>query len=136
MQHIEEVEIDDAEGTAWATTPSAVKLLRSTPKEVDGSSIAVSADYLMESAKTLAGYPLASSNVVPSTLGTGTDESALIFGNWSDLILGYWSAFDLLVNPYESTAYSKGNVQVRGMLTMDVAVRHAESFCASQFTTA
>lgn len=72
------------------------------------------------------------SSLVPSdgTKGAGTDLSSLIYGNWSDLLIGYWSAFDLLVNPYESNAYSKGNVQVRGMLTCDVAVRHAESFAA------
>ena len=69
-------------------------------------------------------------DTVPSNLtkGTGTNLSALFYGNWSDLLLGYWSEFDLLVNPYESTAYSKGNVQVRGMATMDVTVRHPESF--------
>ena len=61
--------------------------------------------------------------------------SALIYGNWSDLLLGYWSAFDLLVNPYESTAYSKGNVQIRGMLTMDVQVRQPASFAAIQDLT-
>jgi hypothetical protein len=62
-------------------------------------------------------------------------DGILIFGKWSDLILGYWSVFDLLVNPYESTAYSKGNVQVRGIITADVAVRHVESFAASTDVT-
>ena len=82
-------------------------------------------------AGTLAGYPLAISNLVPSniTKGAGVNLSALIFGNWSsDLLIGYWSAFDLLVNPYESTAYTKGNVQIRGMLTADIKLRHPESF--------
>jgi HK97 family phage major capsid protein len=64
------------------------------------------------------------------TKGSGTGLSALVYGNWADLLLGYWSEFDLLVNPYEGVAYSKGNVQVRGMVTMDVAVRHPESFAA------
>lgn len=68
------------------------------------------------------------SNLVPTDLGAGNDEHGFIYGDWSDLIIGYWSAFDLLVNPYESTAYSKGNVQVRAMLTCDMAVRHPESF--------
>ena len=79
---------------------------------------------------TLAGYPLAVSNLVPSniTKGAGTNLSALIFGDWSQLLIGYWSAFDLLVNPYESTAYSKGNVQIRGMLTADIKLRHPEGF--------
>jgi HK97 family phage major capsid protein len=82
-------------------------------------------------ANTLAGYPMAMSNLVPSNIVKGTSGatlSALIFGNWADLLIGYWSAFDLLVNPYESTAYSKGNVQVRGMLTADIKLRHPESF--------
>ena len=35
-----------------------------------------------------------------------------------------------VVNPYESTAYAKGNVQIRGMLTMDVQVRQPASFAA------
>lgn len=74
-----------------------------------------------------------SSNVPANlTKGTGTNLSAIIYGNWSDLLIGYWSAFDLLVNPYESTAYSKGNVSVRAMLTADVAVRYAESFAATK----
>lgn len=84
------------------------------------------------------GGTLAISNNVPNTLtkGTGTNLSALIYGNWSDLLLGYWSEFDLLVNPYEAAAYSKGNVQVRGMVTMDVAVRYAQSFAAIKDITA
>jgi HK97 family phage major capsid protein len=71
------------------------------------------------------------SDVVPSNITKGTSVgllSALIYGNWSDLLVGYWSEFDLLVNPYEGVAYSKGNVQVRGMITMDVTVRHPKSF--------
>ena len=48
------------------------------------------------------------------------------------MLSGYWSAFDLLVNPYESAAYAKGNVQVRAMMTCDIAVRYAESFSAAK----
>lgn len=74
-----------------------------------------------------------SSNVPSNTTkGTGTNLSSLIYGNWADLLIGYWSAFDLLVNPYEATAYPKGNVSVRAMLTADVAVRYVESFSAAK----
>jgi len=62
--------------------------------------------------------------------GVSPASSPLIFGNWSDLLIGYWSAFEILVNPYEATAYQKGNVSVRGLLTCDVAVRHPASFTA------
>lgn len=74
-----------------------------------------------------------SSNVPANlTKGNASNLSALIYGNWSDLLIGYWSAFDLLVNPYEATAYTKGNVQVRAMLTADIATRYVESFAAAK----
>lgn len=72
------------------------------------------------------------SNIVPSNLtkGTGTNLSALIYGNWADLLIGLWSELDILVNPYESAAYAKGNVQIRAMMTCDIAVRQPASFAA------
>lgn len=78
------------------------------------------------------GANVAYSNIVPGNLskGTGNNLSAVIYGNWSDLLIGVWSELDILVNPYESTAYSKGNVSIRAMMTVDVAVRHPESFAA------
>jgi len=71
-------------------------------------------------------------NNVPSNLtkGTGTGLSPVFYGNWSDLLIGVWSELDILVNPYEATAYAKGNVQIRAMMTLDLAVRHPESFAA------
>lgn len=114
----------DIGALAWATNPQAVKVMRGTLKETGDAG----AGYIMERPRELAGYALASSNVVGA--GTSPDTAPLIFGNWSDLLIGYWSAFEILVNPYESTAYAKGNVQVRGIITADVAVRHPESFTA------
>jgi hypothetical protein len=55
-------------------------------------------------------------------------EGTVIFGAWSQLLIGYWSGLDILVNPYETTAYARGRVLVRAMRDVDVAVRHAESF--------
>lgn len=52
----------------------------------------------------------------------------LLFGDWSELLIGIWSEIDILVNPFESTAYSKGNIQIRAMSTADVALRHAAAF--------
>ncbi len=134
LEVIESRENDNAEGTGFVTTPAWVKCLRSTPKATavlieEGPAEPVSADFLMDGPRELAGYPLLSSNLVPKTLGGGSNH-ALIFGAWADLILGYWGELEILVNPYESAAYSKGNVQVRGIVSMDVAVRHPESFCA------
>jgi HK97 family phage major capsid protein len=93
-----------------------------------------SSNYIMSpGASSLADYKFVMSNLVPSNLvkgGSGAVCSALIFGNWSDLIIGYWSAFDVLVNPYSEAAYTKGNVLVRAMATCDCAVRQVKSFAA------
>lgn len=112
---------------AFLTNGKAVKKMRGTVRVATTDSVMI-----LEGPDTLAGYPLLSTNLVPSdgAKGTGTLLSSLIFGNWSELLIGYWSEFDLLVNPYEATAYSKGNVQVRGMITMDIKLRHPESFAA------
>jgi HK97 family phage major capsid protein len=132
---IEAVELDNADGgrLGWATNPSLVRKLRSTLK-VTGDA---GAGFLMDDSATLAGYALASSNLVPSAHTNSPAEltSTLIYGDWSSLMLGYWSSFEILVNPYEATAYSKGNVQVRGMITADVDLRHDESFCVAETVT-
>lgn len=77
------------------------------------------------------GYRAEFSNNVPSNLTKGTSASkcsAVIFGNWADLLIGEWGVLEILPNPYASGAYEAGAVQVRAMQTIDVAVRHAESF--------
>ena len=52
----------------------------------------------------------------------------MVFGAWENLLLGSWSGVDLLVNPYEGAAYSRGRVLIRAMRDVDVAVRHPEAF--------
>ena len=112
------VEENDSAVTGFALRPTVKNKLRAAPRSDLGGD-----GFAMENDRVLAGYPAVSSTQLPS--------GAIVAGNWSDLIIGYWSAFDLLVNPYASDAYSKGNIQVRAMLTADVAVRHVESFAAS-----
>lgn len=80
----------------------------------------------------LNGYQAAVTNAVPGniTKGTGTNLSAIIFGNFADLIIGMWGGLDLQVDPY--SAGDSGAVIVRAFQDVDVAVRHAESFAAMQ----
>jgi len=55
-------------------------------------------------------------------------DNLLIGGDFSQIIQGTWSAVEVLVNPYMESAYKKGNVALRIILTMDVAIRHPEAF--------
>lgn len=76
----------------------------------------------------LNGYSCGVSNMVPSNLtaGTGTGLSALIYGNWSDLVFAFWSGMDVLVDPY--TGGTAGTVRIVVLQDVDVNVRHPESF--------
>jgi HK97 family phage major capsid protein len=60
----------------------------------------------------------------------------IVFGNFADLILGFWSELDVLVNPYAESAYSVGNVQIRAAMTLDIQKRHPLSFCWMSVTGA
>ncbi|MES2101672.1 MAG: phage major capsid protein [Pseudomonadota bacterium] len=84
------------------------------------------AGYLMEGGR-MADLPVYFSNQVAEKTGT-PNTGRLIAGDWSQVMLGIWSELDILVNPFSETAYTKGNVLVRAMSTVDVAVRHPEAF--------
>ena len=62
------------------------------------------------------------------TKGSGTNLSAIVYGNFSDLLIGMFGQLEILVDPY--TYFAKGTVGVRALQSIDIAVRHAESFAA------
>lgn len=57
-------------------------------------------NYLMAMDNTINGYQAGVSNLVPANLtkGTGTDLSAGIFGDFSQLIMGQWGFYDITVD--------------------------------------
>ncbi|NJK40578.1 MAG: phage major capsid protein [Acaryochloridaceae cyanobacterium SU_2_1] len=59
--------------------------------------------------------------------GTGTNLSAILFGNWADVLIGEWGVMEILPNPY-GAGYNSGALDIRVMQTVDVAIRHPESF--------
>lgn len=88
------------------------------------------AGYLLEGGK-VADLPAYFTNQVPEKTGT-PNTGRVIAGDWSQVMLGIWSEIDLLVNPYAEGPYSKGNVLVRAMSTVDIAVRHPEAFVVAE----
>lgn len=121
LQMIEQVEIDNAlsPSHAWLTTPQGKAKLAGTLK-VSGDA---GAGFLYAD-RMMAGYPLLSTNQVPAN----SDAQGIIFGDWSQVILGVWSELDILVNPYATDTYARGGVQIRAMATCDIGIRHIESF--------
>lgn len=79
----------------------------------------------------LNGYNAYVTNQVPSTLTKGTSTakcSAILFGNWSDLLIGMWGGLDVMVDPY--TGSKSGRIRIVMFQDCDLAVRHPESFAA------
>ena len=62
------------------------------------------------------------------TKGSGSNLSAILYGNFADLIIGMWGALEVEVDPY--SAFQSGTVGVRAMQAIDIGVRHPESFAA------
>jgi HK97 family phage major capsid protein len=80
-------------------------------------------------AQPLNGYPCHISNQVPGNLSKGATTgtlSAMLFGNWADLVLAFWSGMDVIVDPY--TGSSAGTLRIVVLQDVDVNIRHAESF--------
>ena len=67
---------------------------------------------------------------MPSNLtkGTGSNLSAVLFGNWADLVIGQWGTLDLMVDPYSNS--TSGTVRVVALQDVDIALRQAASFAA------
>lgn len=126
---IREIEIDNANlgGTAWLTNPQVMSKLMTTPVQSGG----IEGNFLLkEPGNSLCGYPFYITNQIPANLtkSTGTNLSALILGNWPQLLIGEWGVFEVLANPYSSNVFPSGSVEVRCMQSIDINIRNPESF--------
>ena len=86
------------------------------------------ARYLMEGT-TVNGYKTVISNLVPGDLSKGTASkklSAMIFGNFADLLIGWWGGLDVKADPY--TMLDTDEVRIVARAFHDIAVRRKESF--------
>ncbi len=126
-----EVAVDNADdgSLAYLTNSSVRKSLKQTEK-VSGTGLFIWESGNEPGVGRLNGYRSAVSNNVPADLtkGTGTDLSALIYGNFRDLLIGQWSTIDITVDPYSFS--NTGTVRIVALQDIDLAVRHAESFAA------
>lgn len=83
-----------------------------------------SGQFLWEPGNTVNGYRAEVSNQVES--------GDYWFGNWADVMIGYWSGLDILVDPY--TGSTSGTVRVVALQDCDVNFRHGESFARGNNT--
>lgn len=73
------------------------------------------------------------SNQVPSNLSKGVSIgvcSAIVYGNWSDLLIAMWGGLDIMLDPYAGA--TAGTKRVVALQDVDVNVRYPVSFAAMQ----
>jgi HK97 family phage major capsid protein/HK97 family phage prohead protease len=93
--------------------------LRGTLKTTEKSASGTTANFIYEGDNTINGYPAYVSNSMPN--------NTAVFANFSDILIGFWSGLDIMVDPYTGSA--SGTVRVVAMQDYDVAIRHPESIC-------
>ena len=125
-----EVAKDNADigALSWFTSPTQVARFMQTAKVSSTDS-----QMIMNTQDNLMGYNVNVTNQMPDTLTKGSSSgncSALLFGNFNDVIIGEWGNLDIAVD-----TYSLSNIvatRITSFYDIDIAVRHAESFSAIQ----
>lgn len=79
---------------------------------------------IWEPGNTLNGYGTSVSNQVTS--------GDIFFGNWADMLVGMWGGLDLLIDPYTNSL--SGTIRIVAHQSVDLGLRHGESFCFNNDT--
>ena len=100
---------------SYICKPADYGTLKTTSKDTGSGQFVVEPDGNMN------GYGVIRSNQVTS--------GDFYFGNFSDLLIGMYGGLDITVDPYALS--TSGGIRIIALQTVDVAVRHAVSFCVS-----
>lgn len=118
------LEVDDVTGTgAFLTHPRVMNQARKL-KDTTGRNIPI--------AEVFHNARVESSTQVPTNLGDDDNRFGLIYGQWGELYIGYWSAVDILINPYHPDVASNGGALLHAFLDADVAIRHPKAFAYAE----
>ena len=123
--------VEDANGVinqaalGWLSNPKVKAKMANTVKVSSTDSVML----LNDPWNSIYGYRAEFTSNVPSDLDPGdggSDASALIFGDFSQLMVGLFGSPSVMVDPYSEG--DSGNVVIRVMQEVDVALRNAASF--------
>ena len=107
----------------YVTTPKGRTALKTTVKDA-GSGRFIWDDQTNQ----VNSYPAHATNQMPANLtkGSGTNLSALLFGDFTSVLVGLWGGLDLMVNPFSKDIQDLVRVSIRQYA--DIQLRHEESF--------
>ncbi len=127
-----EVAIDNAlmGNLSYVTNAAAYAALKKVKKDA-GSGIYLIDSLMGEGASSLNNHRVVISNNVPSDLDKGTSTgvcSAIIFGNFNDVIIGQWGGVEVLIDPYTQALTGTTRYVINSF--HDIGVLRAASFAA------
>ena len=138
---IKEVAVDNADigNLAFLTNPKVRYKLQTTPivtglndtSNMYGYAESAARIWPVDVSDKLIGYNAAVSTQCPSTLEKGSSGavcSAIIFGNWLEMIIAQFGAFDVTVDPLSQAIGNKVRIVINSF--WDSALRHPASFAA------
>ena len=109
---------------AYVTNSKVAGAMKSSPMESGYPR------YIMEDGRAN-GFDVHVTNAIPSNLTKGSASgicSAMIFGNWEEVMVPQWGGLDMIVDPFSSKA--KGVVELTAIAYHDVCVRRPGCFAA------
>jgi HK97 family phage major capsid protein len=112
-----------AAGSAYVTTPAVAAILSAKQRFS-------STDTPLWEGNLLDGRVIGFRAMSSQQMASGT----MLFGDFSQVILGEWGVLELMVNPYSD--FTRGLTGIRAWYTCDVAVRHPGAFSYSASVTA
>lgn len=119
---LEEANVDAA-NLAFLSRPMFRASLKSRQK-VTGQAIFITGE-----GNTTVGYNHAVSTQVPLGSG-GAGTSKLIFGDFSQIVIGEWGVLEIVANPFGS-GFAAGNISIRALQSVDLVVRYPEAFAVN-----
>src|SRR5262252_444994 len=119
METVIEANNADVGTMAYLTTPEIGGKAKQAPVMANVIALPIFANGEMN------GYRAEVSNQVSKTLGAGTNEHGIIFGVWSELLIGEWGALEIITDPYRLK--KQGMIEVTSFVMVDVNARHAKA---------
>lgn len=80
--------------------------------------------FVMDKANELFGYKVGISTLVPTNISS--TKTAVIFGNFRDLVIANWGGLDIIVNPYSLDTTSQVRITINSF--WDIKLKQPKSF--------
>ena len=123
---------DALEGNlAYVTHPAVLAKLKQT--KLDAGSGRFLVEGMLNPVQTANGYNILSTTLSPVNYVATPDEYGMVFGNWSDVQVGFWGGATLMVDPY--TNMKSSIVEIYLERFMDVAILRNASFALAKDIT-